>query len=182
MKMECSSANSSRSRDIHDFVILKKATSLDCEDIGQLLSSVPEEGYVEAIPLCPSSVECLVVCGATNLTQHYEILILELGYRIIGAALVFKPGALGRSDALDASEVGFLAIDPDFQGLGFSARFLEAFERMASSWNSRSLKLQVGRDSTLVAKYCQSRGYIVESGEPPRGGFKTFSLCLNESM
>lgn len=143
-----------RSRDILDFISLKTASGEDQEAIGELLVRTFMQTYARKLPHVCTPEERIKELRNVALRQHDgDVLILELGYRIIGTAALIRPGASSSESWLEnSSNLRCVAIDPEFQGLGFAEVLLGEAEALARRWNSSNVCLHVQSGAEGVAR------------------------------
>lgn len=153
-----------RSRDIFDYISIKKVEPSDDGRVADLLVRSFTETYRRKLPHIPTPNERVVELRAVDTRRRDgHVYLLELGYRIVGTAALIRPGEReNESWIANAANLRCLAIDPDFHGLGLSELLLDEAERMARRWSVRSICLHVQSDAIGVARLYQQRGFLRE--------------------
>lgn len=157
-------SSTKRSRDIANFVRLRPATSSDDQVIGNLLVKAFTMTYEEKLPHIhtpPERIEELRNIDGRR--KQGEVFVLELGFQIIGTATLIYPRAEETQSWIgNAANLRCVAIDPAFQGLGFSELLVDEAIRMARNWKSDFICLHVQSGAYGVARLYQRKGFLRE--------------------
>jgi len=161
----------SRSRDILDFISIRAASGIDDDEIGDLLARTFSLTHAEKLPhAMPSPDRVAELRDVKRRRENGRVVVLELGYRIIGTfALIHPESKISDSWLANGATLRCVAVDPEFHGLGFSTALLAESEELAKSWGVDYICLHVQQGAHGVAKLYQGRGYIRE----PRGDLRS---------
>lgn len=172
-------------RDISNFLRLRTATPGDDPSIGAFLLHTFLKTYQEKMPLFVTTEERKRdLLNVSAKRKVGTVCVLELGYRIVGTFSLIHP----ESDACEAwlensANLRCVAIDPDFQGLGFSEILLTEAHRIARLWEVMHVCLHVQNGADAVARLYQKSGYIRDSrgdGEANGQNLEGYILCLQQ--
>ncbi len=163
-QLQQNSLRQRRSRDIYDFLILRKATAIDDAEIGALLVKAFIETYRAKLPQIQTNQERITeLQNVASRREHGEVVVLELGYRIIGTCSIIHPSSTDSQSWLSqTANIRCVAVDPEFHGLAFSDILLNEAERLAASWDSRHICLHIQEGAEGVGRLYEKRGFIRE--------------------
>lgn len=177
--------NPTHSRDIINFIRLQSSSPDQDSAIGDLLVKAFTETYALKLPdiVAPAGrIQELRNVAARR--QAGVVVILELGYRIIGSFSLIKPGeVVSESFRRNSANLRCFAIDPEFQGLGFAEILLAESERLARIWNCDGICLHVQNGAFGVERLYKKRGYArAPKSDLISYGFKVdaYYLTLNQ--
>lgn len=165
-----------RSRDILDFINIRTASGLDDDEIGDLLVRTFSATHAAKLPhAIPSPARVAELRDVKSRRENGRVIVLELGYRIIGTFALIRPESkMSDSWLVNGATLRCVAVDPEFHGLGFSAALLAESEELARSWGVDYICLHVQQGAHGVAKLYEGRGYRRE----PRGDLQAHELTI----
>lgn len=174
-----------RSRDILNFIALRLAGAQDVPKIAELLVHSFSKTYASKLPHIETPQERLTELRDVEARMRDgQVVVLELGYRIIGTAAILRSGTAECESWLEnAVNLRCLAIDPEFHGLRFSEALLNEAESLARAQGADYICLHVQEGAEGVARLYTGRGFMRdESGDAYAHGHRiqAYFLPLNE--
>lgn len=154
-------------KDRTKIIHVRPATQLDDLAVGEILIQSFVQKYARKKPDFSVPENRKTELRAVDMHRRNGLVLVgEIENQVIGSVTLFKHGSLS-SHSWDEhfSELRFLAVAPQYHGLGYGTPIMAAAEEECKNWGSHGIVIRVRKELEGLKKFYENRGFVRD----PRG-------------
>lgn len=167
--------------DVRNFLVRRVARPGDDLQIAALLEQSFVSVYEKKLQLTTPEGRRRELRDVATRRENGMVGVLELGYRIVGTFSLIAPLAKSSQCWIpEAANLRCLAVDPEFQGYGFSDLLVRWADEVGRAWKVSTMCLHIQEGADSLGKLYSRHGYErapegdTSSHQGPILGYKKF--------
>ena len=146
--------------DVRNFLVRRVARPGDDLQIAALLEQSFVSVYEKKLQLTTPEGRRRELRDVATRRENGMVGVLELGYRIVGTFSLIAPGAKSSQCWIpEAANLRCLAVEPEFQGYGFSDLLVRWADEVGRAWKVTTMCLHVQKGADSLEKLYSKHGY-----------------------
>lgn len=147
--------------DVRNFLNKRIARPSDDLNIATLLEDSFVKLYAEKLNLQTPASRLQELKDVALRRANGAVALIELGYRTVGTfSLIEAQSPLSQSWVVGAANLRCVAVDPHYQGFGFSDVLVSWADEIAIMWKVKSICLHVQEGAEALERLYSRHGYV----------------------